>query len=222
MSRGFHLTRHAGRREGDALDVVDDKIGLLRDLFGAWQATDPARVAGDDVVPAKWDHGTVGELLIEHSAVLLAAERDVARVLGGLGEAGAVQWLADHTERLRRAVDRVNQLARGVNPVSLAVTPEFLEAVDQLRAALDDELAAGWAGPDTDRLLAKLGQHRSSLRSARFIRSHAPSNPGPPGRYRHLAPLVRLKAAIDRLRGFPWGESSLGDAKLADRFDREE
>ena len=71
-------------------------------------------------------------------------------------------------------------------------------------------------------LTAALGPERHRLRSAKFIRKHAPAHPGPPGRwYDRIPVLLRLRAAEDRLRGFPWGESRLGDRKLARRYDRE-
>ena len=40
---------------------------------------------GDKVVTAKWDHGTIGKLLLEHAAVRLAAGEDIVRGSAEIG-----------------------------------------------------------------------------------------------------------------------------------------
>ncbi len=76
-----HFTQHGTRTSGDALDVFVEETALLRQLFAKWNTTTPDRTMGGGAVTAKWDHGTVGKLLLEHAAVRLAAGEDIARVL---------------------------------------------------------------------------------------------------------------------------------------------
>ena len=112
--------------------------------------------------------------------------------------------------------------ARGVQPISVAITPGFIEAVEQLQELLGPELGGGPESLARFELTAALGSERAQLRSAKFIRKHAPAHPGPERRWYDRVPaLLRVHAAEDRLRGFPWGESRLGDRELAERYDRE-
>ncbi len=217
-----HITQHGSRTTGDALDLFVDETALLEDLFNAWKATTPDRSMGDKVVSVKWDHGTVGKLLLEHTAVRLAASEDVARVLSEEGRDLVASFLTDENKAVRPLLDQMYDSARGVQPISVAITPGFVEPVDALMELLGPNLGHAPLNRTLSILVAALGSERSRLRSARFIRKHAPAHPGPPGRWYDRIPiLLRLRAAEDRLRGFPWGESSLGDRKLARRYDHE-
>lgn len=217
-----HLTQHGTRTSGDALDLFVEETALLRQLFAKWNTTTPERTMGGEAVPAKWDHGTIGKLLLEHAAVRLAAGEDIARVMGELGRGGEASPLEETNHRLRPILDQMYDTSRGVQPISVAITPGFIEAVDQLQEVLRPELGGASERQARSRLTDALGPERTRLRSAKFIRKHAPAHPGPEGRWYDRVPaLLRLHAAEDRLRGFPWGESSLGDQKLAEHYDRE-
>jgi hypothetical protein len=112
--------------------------------------------------------------------------------------------------------------ARGVQPISVAITPSFIEPADAVLDLVGPGLGKAQLRQTMAVLTAALGSDRSRLRSAKFIRKHAPAHPGPPGRwYDRIPVMLRLRAAEERLRGFPWGESRLGDRKLARRYDRE-
>ena len=216
------FTQHGSRTSGDALELFADETTLLNDLFSAWKATTPDRSMGDKVVTAKWDHGTIGKLLLEHTAVRLAASEDVARVLTEEGRDAVASLLADENKAVRPLLDQMYDSARGVQPISVAITPGFVEPADALLEILRPELGQSQLSQTMAMLMAALGPERNRLRSAKFIRKHAPAHPGPPGRwYDRIPVLLRLRAAEDRLRGFPWGESRLGDRKLARRYDRE-
>ena len=217
-----HFTQHGSRTTGDALDLFGDETALLEDLRSAWEATTPNRAMGDKVVTAKWDHGTVGKLLLEHTAVRLAASEDVARVLSEEGRDVVATLLTDENEAVRPLLDQMYDSARGVQPISVAITPSFVEPADALLDLLGPSLSQPLRSQTMAILTAALDPERSRLRSAKFIRKHAPAHPGPPRRwYDRIPVLLRVRAAEDRLRGFPWGESSLGDRKLARRYDRE-
>ena len=217
-----HLTQHGTRQSGDALDVFIDETELLDELFDKWKATTPDRSVGDEVVSAKWDHGTVGKLLLEHAAVRLAASEELARVLSAEGKDALASLLRDENMALRPLLDQMYDAARGVQPISVAITPEFIGPVESLFDLIGPALGPKQSSRLKGILATALGLERRRLRSATYIRKHAPAHPGPPGRWYDRVPfLVRLRAGEDRLRGFPWGESSLADRKLARRYDRE-
>lgn len=216
----LHFTQHGSRKSGDALDLFVDETGLLRELFAKWKTTAPEVATRRDVVPAKWDHGTVGKLILEHAAVRLAAGVEVARVLQeGGGDPSDLQRM---NQSMRPILDQMFDCSRGVQPVSLAITPGFVQGVERLQELLGPDLEDASERRARSELAAALGPSRTHLRNARFIRKHAPAHPGPEERwYDRISFLLRLHAAGDRLRGFPWGESHLGDRKLAERYDHE-
>jgi len=218
----LHFTQHGSRKTGDALDLFVEETALLRQLFSKWDTTTPERSMGFDAVNAKWDHGTIGKLLLEHAAVRLAAGHDIARVLQAVGQTGACARIEQTNHLVRLILDQMYDNSRGIPPISVAVTPGFVEAAERLEEVLRPELGGAPEHQACVELTAALGQERARLRSAKFIRKHAPAHPGPSDRwYDRIPVLLRLHAATDRLRGFPWAESSLGHQELVERYDRE-
>lgn len=217
-----HFTEHGTRTTGDALDLFAEETTLLRRLFAKWNTTTPDRTMGGNAVPAKWDHGTIGKLLLEHAAVRLAAGEDIARVLQEVGRTREARRLEGTNHLMRPLLDQMYDNSRGIQPISVAITPGFIEAVEQLQELLRPELGGAPESLARFELTAALGAERTRLRTAQFLRKHAPAHPGPERRWYDRVPaLLRVHAAEDRLRGFPWGESHLGDRKLAERYDRE-
>lgn len=216
-----HFTQHGTRRDGDSLDVLDDETELLKELFDKWDETSPSNF-GDRraIVKAKWSHGTVGKLLLEHSAVWLASAEDVARTIQSFGRSSLADELIRQRELARPFVDHMAKVSRGVQPISLAITPEFVDAVNGLRQTIGPALSwlsrEGSAGAEE-----RLRGSREELKTAKFVRKHAPAHPGRHHFYDNLPMVVRLHSAFDRLAGFPWGESSLGNSRLARAYDQE-
>ncbi|HEX3795206.1 MAG TPA: hypothetical protein VHV57_11965 [Acidimicrobiales bacterium] len=217
-----HFTQHGTSVHGDALDLLNEESALLRELFAKWNTTTPDRTVGGEAVPAKWDHGTIGKLILEHAAVRLAAVEAIADVLSQIGKNDEGAAFRKENDAVRPILDQMYDSGRGVQPISVAITPGFIDAVEQLEELWRAELGAGREQRSLDALIAALGSDRSELRSAKYLRKHAPAHPGAQRRWYDRVPvLLRLHAAEDRLRGFPWGESSLGDQKLARHYDRE-
>jgi hypothetical protein len=218
----MHFTQHGTQTKGDAVDVFARETVVVRQLFQKWNTTTPSRTMRGAAVPAKWDHGTIGKLLLEHSAVRLAASEDIARVFDEIGRAVECRQLEHTNKRVRPILDQMYDNSRGIQPISVAIEPGFVEAVEQLQEVLRPELGDAPEGQAAERLARALGAQRSRLRSAKFIRKHALARPGPSRRWYDRVPfLLRIHTVEDRLRGFPWGESSLGDRKLAQRYDSE-
>ena len=217
-----HFTQHGTPTNGDALNLFIEESEVLRQLFAKWNTTTPNRTMGGGAVTAKWDHGTVGKLLLEHAAVRLAASEDIARVLGEVGRTRESSRLELTNRRVRPVLDQMYDNSHGIQPISMAITPGFVEAAEQLQEVLRSELGGAAESLTRFELTAALAQQRARLRSAKFIRKHAPAHPGTTRRWYDRVPfLLRIHAAEDRLRGFPWGESHLGDRTLAARYDRE-
>ena len=214
-----HLTRHRTGRHGDSLDVLADETAVLRDLFDMWARTDRTGKSRDQQVNANWEHGTVGKLVLEHAAVVHAALRDVAGALERTDDDGASDLRAV-LGSLRPHLDRLDGAGRGIGPLGLSQTPDFLAAVDDLAQFMHQHgLLDGTVLCERYRSL--LGADRAHLHSARFIRSHAPTRPTTPSWMDRVPGVLRVHAALDRLRGFPWGESTVADRSLAEHFDRE-
>jgi hypothetical protein len=210
-----HLTRHGSRDSGDALDLFVGQRRLLRDIVQDWAKTRPD---GDGRVDEAWKHGTLGKLLVEHTAVRFAARDDIVRVLRSHELCELAERLDTRRPAIADALDRLALTARGVAPIPLSSATNFDETAEELRGALGDEL-----GDDevARRLTDALGGHRGELRSSRSLQKRAPTHPGTRRRWYHRVPLVqRVHAAYDRLRGFPWAESSpIADPGPARRFD---
>jgi hypothetical protein len=187
-----------------------------------WQNTVPA---GDDdtaaIVEDAWDHGTFGKMLVEHAAVRVAAKEDLARVLRDSGHRDLAAQFIAHLPQVRALLDRLDEHARGVAPISLAGSEDFAAAVADLAAVIQADLAAE-ADEQLPRIAAALGPRRRQLRSARYVSVHAPTHPGAARRwYDNIPILVRLHAGYDHLRGWPWAKGPLGDARVARRVERD-
>jgi hypothetical protein len=218
----LHFTQHGTRKSGDALDLFGDENDVLGQLFAKWDTTTPHKSQGAQAVLMKWDHGTIGKLILEHAAVRLAAADELARVLRDIGRTHEASQLEEEGQALRPVLDQMYEDSRGVQPVSASIEPGFVEAANQLQELLRPKIGGARQDGVLSELTEALGSERSRLRGAKFIRKHAPAHPGSKHQWYDRVPiLLRFHAISDRVRGFPWGESRLGDRKLAQRYDRE-
>lgn len=186
------------RPRGDALDLLEYENRAIIEILHRFENTDE-----------KLRHGLAGKLLVEHLAVREAAREAVAQALlaePDLADLGAA--LEEGIGDRRRALDRLDELARGVQPVNLNQGQDFDGEVASikggLRAEIDQDVALR-----LPRLRERVegARRKRLLPSAMFIRHHAPTHLHPEGRrwYERLWPLVRLHALYDWLRGFPMG-----------------
>src|SRR3974390_664782 len=126
-----HLTQHGTRRTGDALDLMLEQNELLRALFVHWSGIQVTPSDPVQAVPANWDRGTVGKLILEHAAVWLAARQDLARVLHDIGAIDTADQLGDSSGQLRRLLDRLHDVSAGVQPMALATSPGFVVLIEE-------------------------------------------------------------------------------------------
>lgn len=209
----FHLFRHPGTASGDAVDLLDEEREVLGQLLDRWSHSGATPASPQTAVDDNWAHGTIGKLIIEHCALRLAAEAEVARVLGRHGEADLAAALQADAAAIQPIVERMDEISRGVEPMSLATSEDFAEEVDALATRF------GSSDPvDPDRLREAVEPFRQEIATEDYVRRHAPTHPS--GR-RHRAPLVRLQTMYDRLRGVPRAQSTTADRKLTSMYDRE-
>ena len=223
MTGRRHVTSHGSSPKGDSLDLLGEQDDLLRALFFEWDRVDPTGEPPARAVPDAWDRGTVGKLLLEHGAVRRAAKADIARVLRHTDRDDLAGLLDGHAVAARTLLDRLDERSRGVQPIAVSADPSFIEAIERLRRLWAAELRSE-SDYSLERIAAALGGQRTQLRSAKFIAKHAPTHPASQRRWYHQIPgFIRVHAAYDRMRGFPWAESGpLSDTKLAERFDRDQ
>lgn len=220
MKKRVKVQPNRSGEKRDSLDLLAAEGELLSDLFSKWEETKPEGKDHRSIVTAKWDHGTVGKLILEHGAVWLAAEKDIARVLELCGCGGTAVILRRAYDESRPVIDEMAEASFGVPPMEVAVTLEFVAAVEVLMKILSSELVKEERDRFVSKIRYQLGAERADLRSAKFILKHAPTHPGRHHWYDRSPVFVRLHSVFNRLQGFPWGESSIGDRKMALKYDR--
>jgi hypothetical protein len=212
------------RQPDDSLALLAKEDRLLIEILDGWASTTPSADVRDSrvIVRSAFKRGTYGELLIEHTAVRLAAITDVARVLADTGARALAEDLVRNVSEVRHILDRLDELTRGVDAMGVAASVPFAGAAGQLAALIRADLRTEPI-KTIPQIASALGENRVQLRSARWIHRHAPTHPAPHKRwYDDIAGLVRIKAAYDRLRGFPWARSApLADPKIADAVENE-
>ncbi|MDQ6783182.1 MAG: hypothetical protein M3063_07030 [Actinomycetota bacterium] len=209
-----HAGQHGSSTDGDALDLWETQDKVLLELFEEW----------DSNSDGQWDHGTTGKLILEHAAVREGALDDVAAALRKLGEHSTATALLDSSAERRQTLDRLDKQTFGREPAAINYNAEFVEAADNLRDRLRNEIHAELN--DTiphlrDTVFADDAE--DDLHSARFVRKHAPTHPNPNRhRYGENRFIKRIHTVYDRIRGFPWPESKpFMDQQLAEKYHQE-
>lgn len=211
---------HPDEKHFDSLDFLATQDGDLGKIFEGFDNAGPVPDDPNGTVEQGWLRGTFGKLLVEHAALRVAAKEDVAKALRASDNGQLADELTRHLPQARALLDRLDELARGVEAMGLAASAPFVTTVGELADAVRDDL-----GSEVADLLPKvavaLGAHRSELRSAKYIGSHSPSHPGPDQQwYDTVGPLARIHACYDSLRSYPKAQSwPMADTQLAERYD---
>ncbi len=183
---------------GDALDQLEYEDRALLQLLEDFEKADD-----------RLDHGIAGKLFVEHLAVREAARESIAASLSEDAQLSALGEQLEHgTAERRTDLGRLDELARGVQPINLNQGQNFDAAMASVAESLRADIRL-----DLENFVPALRgrltphQRRTFFKSAKWVRSHAPTHPNPKGRRPHerLSPVVRLHAVYDWLRGFPTG-----------------
>lgn len=215
----------SGRRERnsrqDSLDLVRIENRHLEDLLADWDqnAPDPD-IAEEEAVVRAWKRGTVGKLVLQHAALRLAAKADVMFRLRRCDQSEMAGAFGQHAMEARQVVDQLDRYSRGVSALDLRFSDEFSAGIENLRRIWRGELRSE-SEYSLDHVATALGAGRAQLRTARFVKKHAPIHPAARIRWYHrVSPVLRLHALYDRFRGLPTSESSTySDRRLAEKYD---
>jgi hypothetical protein len=206
----------------DSLELFEEVGRFLVDLYQKWDITAP--VEDDNPRHAVWaarEHGSIGKEILEQAALRLAAIDDLAAVLRTANRSSLADELGRNSPYASRLADHLAELSRGVSAIDLRYSEEFSQTIERLRVLWDDELRDN--GRIQTRLRSALQGRRSLLRSATFVRGHAPIHPATRRRWYHGIPvIVRIHALYDRMAGFPGAESTpTSDVRLSRQYDPE-
>ena len=175
------------RPESDSLDVLTNEDHFLLKFF------DGLEVSRGPSVEDRYVFGNLAKECLRHVAVRQACIADVTRVLAELPGMDEVRerLLSSATER-RQLYDELAMMARGVQPMELSVGQDFEEVFESLIELVRREIQWELSGTLTS-IRSSLTEHHADgkLRSARYVRRHAPtylSTKGP--QWYEKAPIV--------------------------------
>lgn len=217
-----HVTQHSFSSAGDSLDFYAEERDVLTELLSHWDQTriDEPLAEGESAAPQKWDNGTVSKLVLEHAALFRASAEDLGHALSVAGRHDIEHRTTGLVDAMRGPLRQMAKLSRGVNPMSLAGDTAWVEAFTTLRTVLQPVLLD--PGLSAQAMQEAIGEQRQGLHSAKYIRKHAPTSPSTSGWVKKVPFLLRVQAAYDRSRGFPWAESGpQASTKIAKHYDRE-
>ena len=212
------LTSRSGRR--DSLDVLEAEAAQLRRIFDAYHSDGEVRPerAGRVSIEEAYERGTLIKLAVEHGAIYLAAARDVVCGLRRSGKRSLAERLDRKAGRFCDSLDCLEEVSRGVQPVTLGSS----SAAAEYMLRLASEVVVGH--PPVARVVAEsrsaLERRGCRLHSEHYVRRHAPVHPvGTTSSWMRLRPVLWVRARYDRLRGFPWAENRpFGDPQIDRRY----
>ncbi len=192
---------HEPPESGTSLDVLEYEDRHLRALFTRLTETRGQSVADRSA------HGDLGKQLVRRLAIREAAMLDIVQGLASVE--GLSEVLTDMNGAIdsrRKAIDRLDVMARGVTAMDLNQGQDFEAAVESVRdmiaPEIDWDLATG-----IPMIRKQVSSETCShlLHAGRYLRKHAPTHPGIGGGrwYERVEILTRLVAAWDHLRDRP-------------------
>lgn len=207
-------------RNQDSLELLDRQDRILEQLFEAWCSNDPEGCDRGSKTTANWEQGTVAKLILEQGALRIAALEDVVRTLRLCHQGELAEEAGNSITAAKLCLDRIDECSRGVTALDLRYSSTLKESIEKLRNLWIEDMQRERAAPPA--IAQALGPGRKRLRSALYIRAHAPLHPSVHQRWYHKIPLmVRIHALYDLLRSFPDAESgNWADTALSKRVNQ--
>ncbi len=207
-------------RNQDSLDLLGRQDRVLEQLFEAWRSDDPEGRDRGTKIKANWQRGTVAKLVLEQGALRIAALEDVVRILRLCHQGELAENAGASIPAAKLCLDRIDECSRGVTALDLRYSSTMKESIEELRNLWIEDMQRKDAALPA--IAQTLGPERKRLRSALYIRAHAPLHPSVHQRWYHKIPLtVRIHALYDLLRSFPDAESgNWADTALSKRVDK--
>jgi len=212
-------TRRTIRKE-DSLDLLDRQDRVLEELFDEWSDADPTGLEPGQKVEVNWRRGTVAKLILEQGALRVAAQDDVIACLARSHHDRLAESLGEHIPAAKGYLDRIDECSRGVTPLDLRYSAGLRESIEALSKLWGDDLRH--VRTTLPAVAQALGAERQGLRSARYVRAHAPLHPTVRQRWHHRVPgMSRLHALYDLVRSLPDAESSaFADQAVSRKVDQ--
>jgi hypothetical protein len=189
------------RNDANALELLESEDLQLRELFTELRQRRGASVED------RAEYGDIAKEIVRHVAVREAALIDVAEVASDDPRLSGLASRIEHgRSTCRPHIDRVEKMSRGVQGINLRTGQDFDAEMEELIQLVGTEIEwdVGEAIPEL-RAAFRDSHREDSLKSARHLRRHAPTNLDPNGpRWRERAPVIsRLITIYDHLRDFP-------------------
>lgn len=188
-------------RNETSIDVLEAEDHLLLDLF-----TTVERNLGSSV-EERYEYGSAAKQIIHHSAIRRAAVMDVVAGVESVPDLRAVaKRLQERTLSHLEALDELDDRSRSIQGIYLNEGQDFdgpLQTfIGLARGDIEWELSA--ALPEA-RLAVDAADGQVALKSARYIKRHAPTTvrPSGPGWFVHSPLVSRVASALSFLRDHP-------------------
>lgn len=178
-----------GRRGATAVDLLEGETKLLLMAFAEWDASSADRYC----------HDTIAKFILEQLVVREAARAAVVAALGDMSDTTLDAFVHGDRRPIRKALCRLSEMAEGTSAGELDFGQDFEGEVTSVRDLVTSELEA-----EPLSALLSAGRIALDVRSARYVRHHAPSRLRPePKRWERYGPLVRFRSFYDRVRRAP-------------------
>ena len=160
-------------RNQDSLDLLGRQDRVLEQLFEAWRSDDPeGQRTGERRSKPIWQRGTVAKLVLEQGALRIAALEDVVRNLRLCHQGELAENAGASIPAAKLCLDRIDECSRGVTALDLRYSSTMKESIEELRNLWIEDMQRKDAALPA--IAQTLGPERKRLRSALYIRAHAP------------------------------------------------
>ncbi|MGB8197525.1 MAG: SDR family oxidoreductase [Acidimicrobiales bacterium] len=186
--------------EENSLDVLEDEDLRLLDLFRG------LAVSRGSSVEERYEYGNLAKEILRHLAIRQSSLVNVGMVISSVPELRPIaSRMIDRATERRQAIVEANKMARAVQPVALNEGQDFDAVLETLISAVTTEIEWELASAISTIRSAIPERARRRLRSAHYVRHHAPaylSDKGP--RWVEHAPVVsRLLTMYGHMQDFP-------------------
>lgn len=194
------------REETNALELLEAEDLDLQELFAG------IRQRRGTSVEDRAAYGDMAKQIVRHVATREAALVDLLSVAADVPQLHAVvSRMEQGTRASRPQIDRVEKMSRGVQGINLRTGQDFDAEMEELIQLVGTEIE--WELSDAIPALKGHLQgtdREGELKSARHLRTHAPTSLDPNGpRWYERAPVIsRLLTLYDHLRDFPKASAS--------------
>ena len=184
-----------------SLDLLENEDRVLLDLFGQ------LRSHQGPSVDQRYAYGNAAKQVIRHVSLRQASLMDVASTIKATAAVHSIAArLFDRAIRRRSLYDELGNMSRGIQGIYLNTGQDFNARLFALIALLEPEIH--WELEESlpaIRGVITEGRLQRSLRSAHYVRRHAPTRLNPSGpSWRETMPVIsRLVTLIDHFADHP-------------------